>query len=360
LLSFDTGTNQLGLLVGQGFSLLQRSFHVMIKWINRIITVVILSISGLTLAHSESNTPVPEQIQPEQMVSNKETQATQTIDHQPILQIPILSDVHIGREQGDVPEAADTRYIKALLDYQEIAPQMDAFIVVGDMTDLGKKSEYDQFNAITNQYIDSKIQRLYTIGNHEFLESGLLSLTSGNTLTSRFIEKTSSPNVYYDSWIKDYHFIVLGGELSANKLAGRNDNDAYLSEEQLQWFKQKLAEGAVSNKPIFVFLHQPLNNTLSASADWGAGEISSQLKEILEEYPQVILFSGHTHFPLQEEQSVVTDGFTMVNTGAVAYIEGQLHLSQGLLLNVYSDRVEIKAREFSTKEWIKTINIPVQ
>ncbi|OLS40369.1 hypothetical protein [Bacillus sp. MRMR6] len=62
----------------------------MIKWINRIISVVVLSISGLSLAHSESNTQVPKQIQPEQMISNEEPQVAQTIDNQLLLQFYLM------------------------------------------------------------------------------------------------------------------------------------------------------------------------------------------------------------------------------------------------------------------------------
>lgn len=34
-------------------------------------------------------------------------------------------------------------------------------------------------------------------------------------------------------------------------------------------------------------------------------------------------------------------------------------LSQGYMGNVYDDKVEFKAREFSTCTWIKTVTIPI-
>lgn len=55
----------------------------------------------------------------------------------------------------------------------------------------------------------------------------------------------------------------------------------------------------------------------------------------------------------------------MVNTSSVAYTytpEGGPNyiLSQGCVVNVFQNKVEIKAREFSTQSWIKTVTIPLK
>lgn len=96
------------------------------------------------------------------------------------------------------------------------------------------------------------------------------------------------------------------------------------------------------------------------SEKWGAGFTDTRLKDILNQYPQVILFSGHSHYLLNHPRAIYQDGFTMVNTGSVAYSYSDLgynQLSQGLLVNVYPDRVEIKAREFTNNTWIQTFQV---
>ena len=54
-----------------------------------------------------------------------------------------------------------------------------------------------------------------------------------------------------------------------------------------------------SNKPIFVFIHQPLYDTVAGSKPgrgWNGVEQDKQVKDILEKYLQAILFTGHTHW----------------------------------------------------------------
>ena len=70
---------------------------------------------------------------------------------------------------------------------------------------------------------------------------------------------------------------------------------AFISQDQQKWLKEKLAENYRKGKPIFVFLHQPLDGGKSDNTDWVGAEQSEQIREILSQYPEVILFTSHTH-----------------------------------------------------------------
>lgn len=212
---------------------------------------------------------------------------------------------------------------------------------------------------ILNNNIPNNAQRILAIGNHEFYE-GQTDITKTKTdefYIERFKNKTGEDNVYYDKWIEGYHFIVLGSEQSR------------ISDAQYNWLEKTLKIGASSSKPIFVFLHQPISNTVYGSETWGTDFKNTRFINILNKYPQVILFSGHSHNLINHPRTVYQDRFTMVNTGAVAYtcinVEsgydyGPSEYSQGILLNIYKDRVEIKAREFSNHTFINeyTIKFP--
>lgn len=270
----------------------------------------------------------------------------------PILQIPVISDIHIQ----DQPQKDRLR--KALNDYKTIAPYYSTIAFVGDITNHGYPSEYDDFMNIINNNVPQNVEKVIAMGNHEYREVWYKGIVQSDIYINRFKEKTKMPNVYYDKWISRYHFITLGADNLNYNIA----NDGRISDEEYSWLESTLAVGADVNKPIFVFLHQPIPDTVYGSQYWGGNLTDRKLFNILKKYPQVILFSGHSHNLLDHPRTVYQDGFTMVNTSSVAYTlydggQGPEEYSQGLLVNVYNDRVEIKAREFSTGTYIKTFLI---
>lgn len=277
-------------------------------------------------------------------------------EEQLLLQFPVMSDIHIGEE------VQKERFINALKDFRAIAPNYQAIAMVGDITNHGAVREYEDFNKLLNSNMNEGAEKIITMGNHEYFE-GFSSKTGLDKYLymKRFTSMTGMPGdgatIYYDKWIEGYHFITLGGE---GFTAPDDDDYANITEAQYSWLKRTLPKSADPAKPIFVFLHQPIDHTVYGSDDWGAGFDDTKLLDLLNQYPQVILFSGHSHYILNHPRTIYQDGFTMVNTGAVAYTysdSGSLSFSQGLLVNVYADRVEIKAREFTNHTWIQTFSV---
>jgi len=111
----------------------------------------------------------------------------------------------------------------------------------------------------------------------------------------RFEEKLGT-SITYDFWLNGYHFIVLGTEYKDE--ATLKDN-SYISAAQFEWLEQKLAEQADPAKPIFVILHQPFQETVAGSVEWHGVVPDEQLRSLLNRYPQVIYFSGHSHASLE-------------------------------------------------------------
>jgi 3',5'-cyclic AMP phosphodiesterase CpdA len=273
------------------------------------------------------------------------------------LQIAVISDVHIGGEREV------SKLTQALKDYGKTTPNYNVLAVVGDLTNHGLDTQYDSFMKTLNNNIRPSAEKILAMGNHEYFEGknwpkpGL----TDKILMDRFIKKTGMPGVYYDKWIKGYHFITLGGEQS--RISNPDNGDyAVISEAQYSWLENTLPIGLDPKKPIFVFLHQPLDDTVYGSHFWGAGLKDMRLFNILSRYPQVILFSGHSHCILTNPKTVYQEGFTMVNTASTAYTWSEdtdkaLPYSQGILVNVYDNMVEIKAREFTNSTWINTFKI---
>lgn len=278
----------------------------------------------------------------------------------PNLQFPVMSDLHLGNDREN------KYFLRALNDFKNIAPNYNAIALVGDITNHGLESQYNQFNTILNNNISGEAEKLVTIGNHEFYEGKNWpkpELTD-KALVNRFIDKTGMPGLYYDKWIKGYHFIVLGSEES-RVTNESNEDKAIISDNQYKWLEKTLAVNASSQKPIFVFLHQAIEDTVYGSEYYGGGLRDGRLFNILKQYPQVVFFSGHSHFLVNHPRTVNQNGFTQVNTGSVAYSwyeggDGASQFSQGLLVNVYDDKLEIKTREFTTGKFISsyTVDIP--
>ncbi|OBZ17621.1 LamG-like jellyroll fold domain-containing protein [Bacillus sp. FJAT-26390] len=254
------------------------------------------------------------------------------------LVFPVVSDIHIGKTSKDVP-----KWQMVLNQLKQIAPGYDAFAAVGDITDTGTAAQYDTLMSNYHARKEPNAVPLFTIGNHDYI--------SGTQ--QRFKEKTGMSGIYYDQWINGYHFIILGSE--------DGTRDGTLSDTQLDWLDVKLAEEQDANKPIFVFLHQPITNTVYGSDLWGHKQNATKLYNTLAKYPQVITFSGHSHYVLDDPGSVMQKDFTSVGTSAVRYPElepGKIQgihptdeITQGLVVEVLDQEVHIKRRDFHANAW---------
>ncbi|GGO08165.1 metallophosphoesterase family protein [Saccharibacillus kuerlensis] len=183
----------------------------------------------------------------------------------------------------------------------------------------------------------------------------------------RFAEATGEAAPYHDHWLGGYHFIFLGSETPHPK-------DCDLSAAQLEWLKERLAEEASPDRPVFVFLHQPLMDTVAGSMQeqgWYGVNQDAELKKVLTECPQAILFSGHTHWQLEAKRTMY-DGQgvmpSMFNASSVGYLwtdqDDHLTGSEGLQVEIYENRVVVRGRDFVRRSWIEraeyTVTYPVR
>ncbi|MBM7583604.1 3',5'-cyclic AMP phosphodiesterase CpdA [Bacillus pakistanensis] len=276
-------------------------------------------------------------------------------DKKPILTFPVISDVQLTVDN----ERVQKLFHDTLNDLHSINPNSDALIINGDMINDGKKESYQKFLEILNEYPHPE-KTYYTIGNHEFFKN------DGNEASiQRFLDFTGYDKVYYKKMIKGYPFFFLGSE-SWGPVGSPTKDSAFLSEEQLKWLEHSLKIHSHSKKPMFVFLHQPLPNTFyGTDIDYYKNAViqDQELKAILAKYPSTIFISGHMHWDLRFPNMFIQDDFTMVSSGGVDRIWGpdgngyetiiDSTGSQGLYIEVYKNRVEIKGRNFAKKEWIK-------
>jgi len=261
----------------------------------------------------------------------------------------VLSDIH-----------ANTRKLKtAIIDLYFLNQDTDAMILNGDVTDEGSFKQYDQ---VKKELDDSSAMLpstvIQNIGNHEYFnyKKGRNSLADVLSYRNLYFQFTGNINVYHDTWIRGYHFISLGSE-NANMKGPNPPNAADLSENQLNWLKEKLKDKREPGKPVFVFLHQHLKTSI---VGWKGVIQQDELTKILSDYPEVILFTSHTHVSLTLDNIVQTKPFTIVNTGAVDFInipdkkisKRMYKENQGIYVQVNGNTVVISGRDFANNKWI--------
>ncbi|MCM3340144.1 metallophosphoesterase [Paenibacillus sp. MER TA 81-3] len=266
-----------------------------------------------------------------------------SMQSQPRLVFPVISDVHIA----PTGEECIHKFERALQQLNARAPQQDAFVIVGDLTNNGTVEEYERHMKTFQQHKLPEAEALIAIGNHDYW-NGLPPAEA----QARFLEMTGMESIYYHRVIQGHHFIVLATEDTMTH--------GYFSLEQIEWLSKQLAEAAADApaQPIFVFLHQHLKDTVYGSKEWGIQENIEALMNALKPYPQVITFSGHSHYPLNDPRSIHQECFTSIGTASLSYMEvesgklqgnlppGHREFSQGCLVEVYEDKVVITRMDF--------------
>lgn len=266
---------------------------------------------------------------------------------------------------GDIHKNTSS-FKKAIKDLYKINSNMDVLVLNGDSVDQGSDKQYNSIKNVLNK--NKKLLPLTiikNIGNHEFFEYDI-SINSPEQVQgfiNRYLEFAGESNVYHDTWVRGYHFISLGSEDGNSETL--NSIAAFISDKQLKWFEEKLGANYQKGKPIFVFLHQPLDY---GNGGWIGVKQSEQIKEILSRYPEVILFSSHSHSDLNESSVILNKPFTIVNTGAVHYTiirdenseSGRRRKSyiKGVYVEVKGNNVTIKGRDIKEKKWIFTKVLP--
>ena len=240
----------------------------------------------------------------------------------------VMSDLHFGAS------GAVERVTKSLQTIYENTSDVDALILNGDITNSGNLSQYNEMLSVMNnaEIVPEYVQRYYIMGNHEWYTG------DGGTSMGNYNSLGVEHDKYFD--IKGYPFIYIG-------LSGGSEEN--YSQESLNFLRESLEDASLKypGKPIFVFQHIPAYGTVQGSNSYDGGWGTKKVYEILKDFPQVIDFSGHTHFSSRCPLTFHQDKFTSLNDGGNlnCYIqkgididgempEGTSTLSEGMIVTV--------------------------
>lgn len=222
----------------------------------------------------------------------------------PIVRFTVASDVHLKDSGGEAEAYRLGLMIRSSYKIAENSPgykALDAISFVGDLTDRGTPTTLQKFKDICDDNFKTGIENLTVLGNHEFGHD------KENTIAN--YESIVGLPYRFHKVINGVHFIGVSPDRGGS---------GYTVATQV-WLDKQLKAAVADNpdNPIFVFQHHHIWGTVYGSLSWG----NIDLNAVLSQYPQVIDFSGHSHYPLEDPRSLWQGAFTALGTSTLSYFE---------------------------------------
>lgn len=221
--------------------------------------------------------------------------------------VGVISDTQLPPTEEALKN--DDKYVQHLRDALTVMKNngVDMILIAGDIGDLGTYFAFELYEKTIEEVFGEDRPIIQTVmGNHDFWNQN--DKTAINHIKA-FEEVTGeSPWTHYV--VNGYHFI------GASPNCGMMKRDYVLT---TRWLEKELEKASAESqgKPIFVLTHNQPKDTCYGSDEWG----DSSLNEVLEKYPNVVLFGGHSHYSVLDERTIWQDEYTVIQTQSLSYIE---------------------------------------
>ena len=285
-----------------------------------------------------------------------------------VLRFGAISDTHLMAGQAKFEESLRQLYQKAGKN------KLDAILVAGDLTDGGSLTEVKAVKRSLDKVgVDKKgTEFIFALGNHDIAFdkkpfNGEVFKEGLGHYAYKGATEEEIKNGNHHIVVNGYHFIAVNCKIY--------NGGCHHASEDLEWLKVELDKAVADDpaKPIFVATHPVIYGTVYGSKE-GSYWASYNINDLLKNYPQVITFGGHLHFPLNDERNINQKNYTALGTGGTYYcsLEGKINgvstinssggmepddchkFSQGLYLEVdKNNNVRITRMDFFNKAVIK-------
>ena len=236
-------------------------------------------------------------------------------DFKPVLRFAVCSDIHLNGEEDQEAAKRFGQLFDDMYAYSESSAtykKFDAMMVAGDFSGGGAEKQYQMYRKITDEKIRPETKLLTVIGNHEFIDYRDVDASVGYDVYRKYI----SDELDTDIVLGGYHFIGVA-----------YDDNGREFKSKVNWLKKTLENATREDpkKPVFVYQHPHPFLTVYGSVNWG----NIDLRKVLSQFPQVVDFSGHSHYCPADPRSVWQGAFTAVGCGSLSAFMGNLNYIEG-------------------------------
>ena len=227
---------------------------------------------------------------------------------QPVLRVGIISDMQTHACEGDWGMSNTVKAFHMLAEMK-----IDVLVNGGDIADQGDDPAplyryQEHFHACFKEKLPAQIA---CAGNHDFWSHPEAGNRSQAEIYEEFCRIFGYPHTDPVSIrVSGYDFIAFSTD---------NERD-YSPEDCEKLLRPVLEKSATENpgKPIFLVTHYHPKETCIGGYNKWSGKVG--LRQVLNDFPQVVSISSHTHRPLEDERCIWQGEFTAVNTSTLSYI----------------------------------------
>ena len=288
---------------------------------------------------------------------------------QPRLRMGILSDIHIAGKEGRWnPLGVFSRTLR-WFDHMKV----DGVVIAGDMADFGMVEQLklvgEAWDAIfpDDRAADGRrVEKVFVTGNHDH---HFYNHPSMKRLYPDVEERyaRSIARDFDGAWRSCFHEPYL--PFSVKKVNGYAFAALQYAVKGLPEEMAKLKPRLDPNLPFFYVQHIHLKDT--CYGPWAYGHDNGISTATLSKFPNCVAFSGHSHYSLVDERSVWQGAFTSIGTSSLKYttpltgyengaaesgrtkempLVKKYNGKQGMLMDVFDDRIVLERRSFSSRK----------
>ena len=290
----------------------------------------------------------------------------------PRLKLGVLSDVHI-KNPGD-----EDTFRKTLEFFRE--RRVDGVLLAGDFADTGRifqaKILADTWFSVfpEGKHPDGKkCEQLFVYGNHCMTawSWGGLKADSPEALADGIGVGDNPSRTWRECFHEEYAPVWIK-KINGCTIIGAHWESWNHPGWSLKEFLEKHRAEIDPSAPLVYTQHDHPGDTVMGP--WAWGNDHGRSTAVLKDYPNAVVFSGHSHYPLTDERSVWQEEFTSINTSSLKYSSLDYSLRentlgngwgyrgdvmkhpsknittgdgrQAMVVSFFADRLEIERREF--------------
>lgn len=187
---------------------------------------------------------------------------------------------------------------------------LDAVILAGDIANDGTALQLDIAKNYLDDIIPEDMELIITMGNHDWNEWKTIGADAARKQFEAVFGDATK-----DTVINGYHFITICAD-AIPPATSRGYGWDYSAETIAE--AEALIEAAIADtghtKPVFVIQHVPNADTVAGS---NSMHPCSSLEALHSRYPNLIVFAGHSHHPINDEFSISQKNYTTIGTGTL-------------------------------------------